>query len=107
MPNHTQLRDLAGSASLTFSCGDLPADGAIRAAGYEPNGYFWEGIVRYLAPNLADDLELDSEAGTFSALGSHAALEETRGLIDPYLDDGERVAAVIRKAESAGFQFDD
>jgi hypothetical protein len=101
------MHDIDGSISLTFYCGELPADEAIGAAGHEPNGYFWEGMVQYLAPALAGQVELDSEAGMFAAEGDRAVLEQIRVLIDPYLDDGERVAATIREAEASGFQFDD
>jgi hypothetical protein len=107
VPNHTQIRDIDGSISLTFYCGELPADEAVRAVGHEPNGYFWEGLVQYLAPTLAEQVELDSEAGMFAAGGDRAVLQQIRALIDPYLDDGARVAAAIRQAEASGFQFDD
>jgi len=43
VPDHIKLIDVAGSSSLLFECGDLPADAAVLAAGHEPNGYFWEG----------------------------------------------------------------
>jgi hypothetical protein len=43
VPDHMKLIDLAGSCSLTFECGDRPADVAVFAAGHVPNGYFWEG----------------------------------------------------------------
>jgi hypothetical protein len=43
----------------------------------------------------------------FSALGRRPVLERLQQTIDTYLDDGERVAAAIRDAEAAGFQFDD
>ena len=101
------MLDLDGSVSLTFYCGELPADGAISAAGHEPNGYFWEGMVQYLAPDLAEQVELDSEAGMFAAYGERATLERLQALIDPYLDDGDRVAVTVREAEASGFQFDD
>lgn len=107
VPNHTILHDIDGSISLTFYCGELPADGAITASGHEPNGYFWEGMVQYLAPDLANQVELDSEAGMFCAYGDRKVLEQVQTLIDPYLDDGERVGATVREAESSGFQFDD
>lgn len=99
--------DIDGSVSLTFYCGELPADGAISAAGHEPNGYFWEGMVQYLAPELAELVELDSEAGMFAAYGERPTLEQLQAIIDPYLDDGERVAVAVREAEASGFQFDD
>lgn len=57
VPDHTKILDLDGSVSLTFHCGELPADGAISAADHESNGYFWEGMVQYLAPHLAEQLE--------------------------------------------------
>jgi hypothetical protein len=107
MAEHTKLLDVAGSSSLTFNCGELPADDAITAAGHEPNGYFWEGMVRYLARDLAEGIELDSEAGMFAAHGDRSTLEQLQLLIDPYLEDGARVAATIRQAEESGFQFDD
>jgi len=107
VPNHMQLVESDGSFSLTFSCGDLPADTAIVATGHEPNGYFWEGMVRYLAPHLAEQVELDAEAGLFAAYGERAALEDVEALLRPYLDEGERVAATIRAAEESGFEFDD
>lgn len=90
------LLELDGSFSLTFYCGELPADAAIAAAGHEPNGYFWEGMVRYVSPQLAGQLELDSEAGMFAANGDRSTLEEVETLLAPYLEVGQRVAATIR-----------
>jgi hypothetical protein len=101
------MHDINGSISLTFYCGELPADEAITAACHEPHGYFWEGMVQYLAPDLANQVELDSEAGMFCAYGDREVLEQLRTLIDPYLDDGERVEVTVREAELSGFQFDD
>jgi hypothetical protein len=57
--------DVAGSSCLLFGCGDLPADAAVLAAGHEPNGYFWEGVLQYLAGGLLTQVELDPEAGMF------------------------------------------
>ncbi len=102
-----EVADSDGSFSLTFPCGELPADGAIADAGHEPNGYFWEGMLRYLAPHLAEQVELDAEAGMFAAYGERSTLEDVAALLGSYLDDGQRVAAIIREAEESGFQFDD
>lgn len=96
-----------GSFSCTFYCGELPADEAVIASGHEPNGYFWEGLVRYLAPDLAEQLELDSEGGMFTAYGDMDVMERLRELLRPYLADGQRVTSVIRDVEAAGFEFDD
>ena len=67
VPDHMSIFDVADSASLTFQCGALPADAAVFAAGHEPNGYFWEGVVQYLTGDLASQVELDCEAGMFCA----------------------------------------
>lgn len=107
MSNDMTLLDLDGSATLTFECGDLPSDEGIRPSGHEPNGYFWEGLVQYLAPALVEELELDPEAGMFAAYGSRATLERLQALIAPYLDDGKLVADTVREAEASGFEFDD
>ena len=69
VPEHMNLIDVAGSSSLTFACGDLPADAAVIAAGHEPNGYFWEGVAQYIAAGLLSQVELDCEAGMFCARG--------------------------------------
>jgi hypothetical protein len=97
----------AGSSSLLFKCGDLPADAAVLAAGHEPNGYFWEGVLRYLAGGLLTQIELDPEAGMFCARGDRAVLGQLYEELEKYLDDPERTARLIREAEASGFQFDD
>ncbi len=107
MPDHINIIDVAGSSSLTFACGELPADAAIFAAGHEPNGYFWEGVVEYLAGSLLSRIELDPEAGMFCARGDRALLAQLREELAGYLDDPERIARLIREAEASGFQFDD
>lgn len=101
------IQEIDGATSLTFYCGDLPADEAITAAGHEANGYFWEGIVRYSAPDLASRVELDPEAGMFAAHGDRATVDRLRAAIGSCLDNGARVAATVREAEAADFEFDD
>ena len=107
VPDHMEIIDVAGSSSLMFECGDLPADVAVFAAGHEPNGYFWEGVVQYLAGGLLSQVELDPEAGLFCARGDRAVLGQLREELERYLDDPEGVARLIREAEASGFQFDD
>ena len=107
VPGHIKLIDVAGSSSLLFRCGGLPADGAVRAAEHEPNGYFWEGVLRYLAGGLLTKAELDPEAGMFCARGDHVVLGQLRKELAEYLDNPERTARLIREAEASGFQFDD
>lgn len=102
-----RLTDVAGSSSLTFECGRLPADAAVFASGHEPNGYFWEGVAQYVASAQLSGVELDPEAGMFCARGDRAVLKRLRGQLEGYLDHPERVARLIREAEASGFQFDD
>lgn len=64
--------NIDGQSSVRFYCAAWPADAAVVAAGHEPNGYFWEGVLRFLDPTLAKALELDSEAGMFAAYGGPA-----------------------------------
>jgi Immunity protein 51 len=101
------LTDVGGSTSLTFECGDLPADAAVFAAGHDPNGYFWEGVAQYVAGGLLSEVELDPEAGMFCARGDRAVLGQLREELERYLYDPDKVAHLIREAEASGFQFDD
>ena len=107
MTDHPRLFDVDGSYSLTFGCGDLPADTAIFAAGHEPNGYFWAGVIEYLTRDRPLQVELDPEAGAFFARGDRAVLDQLREELEGYLDDPARTARLIGEAEAAGFQFDD
>lgn len=107
MADLLHVHESDGSYSCTFSCGELPADEAIVAAGHEPNGYFWEGLVTYLAPELGAKLELDSEGGMFAAYGTEEVVQQLVDLLRPYLADGQRVASAIAAAETVGFEFDD
>ena len=101
------IREIDGSFSLTFPCGDLPADDAVVAADHEPNGYFWEGVAQYLAPDLAAVVEFDSEGSLFCARGDRGPLARLQQVLEPYLSDPDRVTQVIRDATAAGFEFDD
>jgi hypothetical protein len=107
MPGHTQILDVRGTDTLTFYCGELPADAAISATGHEPNGYFWEGVAAYLDQALAARLELDSEAGMFSASGSRADLEDLQAKLEPLLSGQQDIRGLITRAEADGFEFDD
>ncbi|AFV89247.1 hypothetical protein DUY81_10935 [Acidipropionibacterium acidipropionici] len=98
--------DFDGGSSVNFDAGTHPADAAIRAAGHEPNGYFWEGLVQYAFPG-AEALEMDSEADMFSATGDRAVLERLAPWLDALLADPDRVSALISQALADGVEFDD
>ena len=102
-----QITDLDGSTSLTFSCGEQASDQAVLGTGHQPNGYFWEGIAAFLRPELAERLELDSEAGMFSAWGEPDDLDALAQVLRPLLQDPQAVAEVVPDAEAQGFEFQD
>lgn len=91
----------------TFYAGELPVDETIVAAGHEPNGYFWEGMLRYLEPDLAEHVELDSEGGMFAAFGRRRHMKHVRSVLAPYLVDSGLVADTVAAAEREGFEFGD
>jgi hypothetical protein len=101
------LDDIGGQWSLRFYTGELPVDEAVTEAGHEPNGYFWEGIVQFAWPQVADELELDSEAGMFAAYGERGDLEALRDALAPVLEDEAAVRDLIERAEADGFELDD
>ncbi|MFS0892741.1 Imm51 family immunity protein [Microbacterium sp. 179-I 3D3 NHS] len=87
----------AQSCSLILVVGSAPAaDAILNDAGWEPNGYTWERVVRRVVrrdlPDLAPSIAFDPEADMFvahgpdgsalRALGTHlAALIADRGRI--------------------------
>jgi immunity protein 51 of polymorphic toxin system len=93
--------------SISFACGELPVDDAVRATGHEPNGYFWESVARYGAPAAVAGLDVDCEAGMFAAYGDRDLLEQLGTALRPYLTDRARVTELITRAEAEGFEFDD
>jgi immunity protein 51 of polymorphic toxin system len=93
--------------SISFACGTLVVDDAVRATGHEPNGYFWESVARFAATDTLAALEVDCEAGRFAAYGDRDLLEQLRNALRPYLTDGARVTELIARAEAEGFEFDD
>lgn len=84
------------------------ADGAVEAVGHEPNGYFWQGFAQFAWPGLSQRVSFDSEGGTFVACSSD---EEPLLLLKSHwesmLTDAGRVAEIVARADSEGFDFDD
>jgi hypothetical protein len=101
------LHDFHGKHSLTLDAGGLPADAAIAAAGHEPNGYFWEGLVRFAWPDIAERLDFDSEAGMFCAVGSSSDLARLRTAVESVIASPEAVRDILARAKTSGFEFDD
>ena len=105
--SHSRIFEIDDLILLNFYCGELPADPSIAAAGHEPNGYFWEGVTELVAPEIMGRVELDSEAGMFSASGSAADLEKLQAVLEPIISSPDMVAEVIVRAHTEGFEFDD
>ncbi|MEU2393439.1 Imm51 family immunity protein [Streptomyces sp. NPDC007369] len=101
------LRDFDGMHSLTLDAGGLSADAAVVAAGHEPNGYFWEGLVRFAWPDIAEQVEFDSEAGMFCAVGSASDLTRLKTAVESVITSPKAVRDIIARAEASGFEFDD
>lgn len=102
-----RLHDFDGEYSLTFDAGGLAADVAVATAGHEPNGYFWEGLVRFAWPDIAERLDFDSEAGMFCAVGSSSDLARLKTAVESVITSPETVRDIIARAETSGFEFDD
>lgn len=104
---HSRIHENAGEYSLTFACGGLPADAAVRAAGHEPSGYFWEGIATFIAPDIVAALELDSDAATFRASGLRDDLEELRNKLELLISRPEAIHTTLVRAQADGFELHD
>lgn len=96
-----------GAHCLSFEGGSAEVRAALAPTGYEPTGYFWEGVAEYLAPELSEELEFDSEEDAFVAYGPRDILEALQSELDPYLAAPEALAALVGRAEGEGFIFDD
>jgi hypothetical protein len=107
MDNPMRLDPSAAQPALTFDCGDLMVDEVVVAADMVPDGYFWEGVLRFVDPSLAEAVELDSESDMFSAQGPASTLEQVRDLMQPYVTDAAELARLIERAETAGFDLED
>ena len=92
---------------LTFACVNLPVNSAIIDAGHEPNGYFWEDVARFVAPDLVKGLDLDSEADVFRAYGPRADLERLHTMVEPLLTNPQALGVLLEQAHTQQFAFDD
>ncbi|SEK33814.1 Imm51 family immunity protein [Nonomuraea pusilla] len=106
------LETASGKFSLLLDAGTTQVDELIEESGHEPNGYFWEGVARFLvsteAPSLEARFQYDSEGGMFCAYGTdQEELRHLGELMSAVATDGDRVRALVAAAEAAGFEFDD
>lgn len=92
--------------SLTLDCGSTPVDDLVLSRDNEPNGYFWEGVLAFVDPELANSLELDSEAGMFCAYGDRPLLSRAQLSLEPYVTDTERMSALLDRADAEGVHLE-
>jgi len=94
---------------LRIDAGTPPTTETIASLGHEPNGYFWDGVVRRLVElNRTPQVEeMDPEGGVFFARGSREELEVLAVALMPYLTDDDAITSLVREADAAGFDFDD
>ncbi|WP_026412733.1 Imm51 family immunity protein [Actinomadura oligospora] len=101
-----------GSFSLLLNAGTTQVDALVEQHGHEPNGYFWEGVARFLvtteAPSLEGRFSYDPEAGMFCAYGrDRPALEELATLLAPTTTTPTRMTTLLKAAQAANHDFDD
>ncbi|MEU1729168.1 Imm51 family immunity protein [Nonomuraea sp. NPDC005692] len=106
------LETTPGKFSLLLDAGTTQVDELVEESGHEPNGYFWEGVARFLvsteAPTLEARFQYDSEGGMFCAYGDdQEALRDLTELMTAVATDRDRLRGLIAAAEAAGFEFDD
>ena len=75
------VNDLEGYDSYTYleiEAGLPPTSETIERLGHEPNGYFWEGVARWLlAKRVVGDIgEADPEGGAFLTRGASSSRPE-------------------------------
>lgn len=101
-----------GEHRLYLVAGTTDVDAVISELGHEPNGAFWEGIVKLLvvteAPALDGRFFSDAEAGAFLAYSNdRPALDDLAVRLHSVAADGSRVRQLVALAEARGIGFDD
>ncbi|MEV5570726.1 Imm51 family immunity protein [Spirillospora sp. NPDC052269] len=106
------LETRPGSFSLLLDAGTTQVDALVQEHGHEPNGYFWEGLARFLvtteAPSLENRFSYDPEGSMFCAYGSdRPALEALAALLSKAATTPSRMESLITAAKAANVDFDD
>ncbi|GLY33587.1 Imm51 family immunity protein [Kineosporia sp. NBRC 101731] len=101
-----------GNFSLIMNAGDTPADVVVGESGHEPNGYFWDGMAKWLVrtqvPEVEGRVKFDPEAGMFCAYGpDREALAVLGTALAAVVNAPDQLPALIAKGEAEGVDFDD
>lgn len=113
-PELFNLIDFEGTSSL-FAATDTGAiseevEEVVSKAGYEPHGYFIEGIASFLLSSngqATDQLSFDSEAGMFSVLGSRDILEPLKQQLSELFANPSELKETMDRAIAAGVELED
>ena len=109
-PDFIRLLDSedTGSTSCFFDAAAPATADVVASLGHEPNGYFWEGVVRRLVEKgELDEPDTDPEGGMFCVYGPRPAMERLAHVLTPYLTDPRALTALVVEADAEGFDFDD
>lgn len=109
-PSRIRLRDAEDGSFTTcfFDVAGFSTSSTVQALGHEPNGYFWEGVVRWLVDRgELPDVKTDPEGTMFYAYGDRADTEQLATCLMRYLTDDEAITALVTAADAVGFDFDD
>lgn len=88
---------------------DSELDQAIADTGHEANGYFLEGLARYLqsADRIDSSLQLDPEGEGIGIYGEPAHVDKAQAAFRSIAERPSEIAGLVEQAESAGIEFDD
>ncbi len=110
MPYREHMRPVItqkdGTYTLSLEARDIEGIAATRAL--EPDGYFWEGVVRELVaarqPTLAGQFRYDSDQERFAARSRHRDVVMTlQGLLVQVLDHPDELRHLVGRAVDAEF----
>ena len=112
MPPLKLVETEQGALSLLLNAGETSADALVEELGHEPNGYFWEGVAKYLvsteAPGLEGRVSYGFRGGNVLRLRPRPRRPRAARRADGRLaNDGPRLQSLIATAEASGFDFDD
>ncbi|CAM4280394.1 MULTISPECIES: hypothetical protein [Corynebacterium] len=88
---------------------DSKLDEAIAATGHEANGYFLEGLARYLqsADRIDPSLQLDPEGEGIGIYGEPSHVDKAQSAFTSIAERPAELAELVKQAEADGIEFDD
>lgn len=108
MTDALHITELDGTTTVFAAIDQLSGTtlSTVVDAGYQPNGYFFEGLARYLiSREMIDDsnIDFDSEHGLLSIIGDKLALTQIHSALSTLLDNPDALRATITEADAHNF----